>query len=234
MTSGRNAVPPYAMHGKVELRVVAAPIRTGALRSLAAAPNVFAIESAIDELARAAKTDPLELRLKLAGDVRLRRVLERVAEMSGWGTKPNLGISCAEYHDSWGAEVVEVELAPSGKVRVLRVWCAVDCGRVINPDGAKNQIEGGIVQALSWTLIEELRHKNGRVLPGGLDAYPIATFRDAPRSIEVAFVDDGTHAPTGVGEMGAVPLAGAVANAVVAAGGMRVRRLPLTPARVRP
>jgi CO/xanthine dehydrogenase Mo-binding subunit len=233
MTAGRNAVPSYDHMGRVELHVIPAPVKTGALRSLAAAPNVFAIESAIDELARKAGEDPLELRLRLAGEPRLRRVLERVAERSGWGTRPGLGIACAEYHDTYFAEVAEVEVSPGGKVRLLRAFCAVDAGVIVNADGARSQIEGGIVQGMSWTLLEELRHKDGRILAAGWDAYPIATFRDAPASIDVAFTHDGKAAPTGVGEIGAVAIGAAIANAVVAAGGARVRRLPLTPSRVR-
>jgi CO/xanthine dehydrogenase Mo-binding subunit len=234
MTAGRNAVPAYDLAGRVELRVIPAPVKTGALRSLAGAPNVFAIESAIDELALKAGEDPLALRLRFCGrEPRLRRALERVAEQAGWGKRRGLGIACAEYHDSYVAIAAEVDVASSGKVRLARAWCAVDAGVIVNPDGAKSQIEGGIVQGMSWTLLEELRHKDGRVLAAGWDAYPIATFRDAPASIEIVFTHDGKARPTGVGEVGAVPIGAAIANAVVSAGGARVRRLPLTPARVR-
>ena len=118
-------------------------------------------------------------------------------------------------------------------MRVLRVWCVVDPGLVINPDGVRNQVEGGIQQSASWTLLEELRHKGGRVATTSWDTYPIATFRDAPESIEVLVEGDASAPSTGVGEPGAVPTPAAIANAVFAACGARVRDIPLTRERVR-
>ena len=103
----------------------------------------------------------------------------------------------------------------------------------LNPDGVRNQIEGGIQQSASWTLLEEIRHRDGRIANSGWDAYPIATFRDAPASIEVDVIGDATKPSTGVGEPGAVAISAVIANAVFAATGARVRRLPMTPARVR-
>ena len=102
----------------------------------------------------------------------------------------------------------------------------------MDPDGARNQIEGSIVHATSWALIEELRHRDGRVLARGWEDYPIARFSDSPSSIDVAFTDDGAISPTGVGEPGAVPFGAAIANAVAAACGARVRTQPITPARL--
>jgi len=237
MTCARNAMPPYRLPAAhVEVRIVPAAIRTAALRSLAASSNVFAIESAIDELAARTGTDPLELRLRNLDDRRLVRVLERVAERSDWARRPRghglgLGLACAIYNDTYIAEVAEVAVT-DGTVHVRRAWCALDCGTVIDPDGARNQIEGGIVHATSWALIEELRHDGGRVLARNWEDYPIARFHDAPSSIDVVFTDDGTTAPTGVGEPGAVPFGAAIANAVAACGA-RVWVQPLTPARVR-
>jgi CO/xanthine dehydrogenase Mo-binding subunit len=109
----------------------------------------------------------------------------------------------------------------------------VDPGQTLNPDGVRNQIEGGIQQSASWTLTEELAHRDGRVMTTGWDTYPIATFRDAPESIEVLVEGDDGQPPTGVGEPGAVPTAAAIANAVFAATGARIRELPLTRERVR-
>ena len=106
-------------------------------------------------------------------------------------------------------------------------------GETLNPDGVRNQIEGGIQQSASWTLLEELRHKDGRVMTTGWDQYPIATFRDAPRSLEVLVEGDASKEPTGVGEPGAVPVAAAIANAVYAACGARIRELPITAERIR-
>jgi CO/xanthine dehydrogenase Mo-binding subunit len=238
MTSGRNAVPPYRL-GSVEvlLQVVPGAVRTGAFRSLAAAPNVFAIESFIDELAHATAQDPLAFRLRLTNDERLRRVLETVRERCQWGTRPpgagrGMGVACAIYQGTYVAQVADVAVASNGRVRLEQVWCAVDAGRLVHPDGARNQIEGGIQQAASWTLLEELGQRDGAVTAATWHDYPIATFHDAPRAIDVVFVGEAGVDATGVGEPGSVPTAAAIANAVFAACGARVRRLPLSPAAV--
>jgi CO/xanthine dehydrogenase Mo-binding subunit len=237
-TSGRNAIPPYAgFAARVTLHIEPTRLRTANFRSLAASENVFAIESFMDELALAAETDPLAYRLAHVDDSRLRRVIERVVERSGWKQKPEgahgRGLACTIYHDTRVAQVAEVSVSGSGAVRLERFWCVVDPGETVNPDGVRNQIEGGIQQSASWTLLEELRHKDGRVQVTGWDQYPIATFRDAPSSIEVLVEGDPHAEPTGVGEPGAVPVAAAIANAVYAACGARVRELPLTRERVR-
>ena len=238
MTSGRNAIPHYRIpQARVTLYVEPTPLRTASFRSLAAAENIFAIESFMDELARAANQEPLAFRLAHVEDDRLRRVYERVAQRSGWGRHPGerrgLGIAGTIYHGTYIAEVAEVEVDPSGRVRLLRVWAAVDPGVTLNPDGVRNQIEGGIQQSASWTLLEEIRHKGGRIANSGWDTYPIATFRDAPESIDVAVMGDPTKPSTGVGEPGAVAISAAIGNAVFAATGVRVRQLPITPDRVR-
>src|SRR5207247_4173487 len=167
MTSGRNAVPPYAIpSAHVVLHVEPTPLRTANFRSLAAAENVFAIESFVDELAHASGQDPLAFRLRHVDDPRLRRVIERVAEVSAYGKKlparHGHGFACTLYHGTYVAQVAEVEVAASGAVRVLRVWCVVDPGLVINPEGVRNQVEGGIQQSASWTLLEEHRPKDRR------------------------------------------------------------------------
>jgi nicotinate dehydrogenase subunit B len=238
MTSGRNAIPHYRIgKARVTLHVEPTPLRTASFRSLAAAENIFAIESFMDELAHASGQEPLAFRLAHVDDPRLRRVYERAAEMSRWGRAPGarrgLGLAGTIYHGTYIAEVAEVEVEPSGRVRVIGVWAAVDPGQTLNPDGVRNQIEGGIQQSASWTLFEELRHRDGRVANTGWDTYPIATFRDAPRTIEVDVIGDATKPPSGVGEPGAVAISGAIGNAVFAATGVRVRQLPMTPERVR-
>jgi CO/xanthine dehydrogenase Mo-binding subunit len=238
MTSGRNAIPHYRIgKARVTLHVEPTPLRTASFRSLAAAENIFAIESFMDELAHAAGQEPLAFRLLHIEDDRLRKVFERVAERSGWGRRPGerrgLGIAGTIYHGTYIAEVAEVEVDPSGRVHLLAVWAAVDPGLTLNPDGVRNQIEGGIQQSASWTLLEELRHRDGRIANTGWDTYPIATFRDAPRSIEVEVMGDATKPSTGVGEPGAVAISGAIGNAVFAATGVRVRQLPITPERAR-
>jgi len=238
MTSGRNAIPPYRIpKARVTLYVEPTPLRTASFRSLAAAENVFAIETFMDDLARLAKQDPLAFRLAHVDDPRLRAVFERVARTSGWGRKTEprrgLGIAGTIYHGTYIAEVAEVEVDESGRVRLVRVWAAVDPGLTLNPDGVRNQTEGGIQQSASWTLYEEIRHRDGRIVNTGWDTYPIATFRDAPESIEVDVMGDPTTPSSGVGEPGAVCISAAIGNGVFAATGVRVRQLPMTPERVR-
>ena len=238
VTSGRNAIPPYAgFPAKVTLHIEPTRLRTANFRSLAASENVFAIESFMDELALLAEQDPLAFRLRHIEDDRFRRVVEHVALRSGL-TEPvsarrGRGIACTVYHGTYVAQVAEVEVSLSGAVRLVKVWCVVDPGQTLNPEGVRNQIEGGIQQSASWTLKEELLHRDGRVMNTGWDTYPIATFRDAPESIEVLVEGDESAPPTGVGEPGAVPTAAAIANAVYAASGARMRSVPLTRERVR-
>ncbi len=237
-STGRNAVPPYRIpHAHVTLHVEPTPLRTANFRSLAASENVFAIESLMDELAHESGQDALAFRLRHLDDPRMKRALERVAERAGWG-KPRgdrrgLGLACTAYHGTSVAEAAEVKVSASGAVRILRMWAVVDPGSVVNPDGVKNQIEGGMQQSASWAVFEELRHRNGRVMTSSWDTYRIATFRDAPLSIDVEVAGDPNAPSSGVGEPGAVPAAAAIANAVFAACGARVRDLPLTPERVR-
>jgi CO/xanthine dehydrogenase Mo-binding subunit len=238
VTSGRNAIPPYAeFPAKVTLHIEPTRLRTANFRSLAAAENVFAIESFMDELAVLAGQDPVAFRLRHIKDERFRRVVEGVAERSAWRERPGgrrgRGIACTVYHGTYVAQVVEVEVSLAGAVRLVKVWCVIDPGQTVNPLGVRNQTEGGIQQSASWTLKEELLHRDGRVMNTGWDSYPIATFRDAPESIEVFVEGDESAPPTGVGEPGAVPTAAAIANAVYAASGARLRSVPLTRERVR-
>jgi nicotinate dehydrogenase subunit B len=236
MTSGRNAVPPYHLgRARVRLQVLPTPVRTGAFRSLAAAQNTFAIESFIDELAHASGQDSIMFRLRHIDDPRLKRVLETVAQRCGWTKRSReagrgFGVACAIYHGTYVAEVVEVVVDASGRVGIEQVWCAVDAGRVVHPDGARNQIQGGVQQTASWTLLEELKQDGGVVTTTSFEDYTIATMHDAPKAIDVAFVGEPAVASTGVGEPGSVPTAAAIANAVFEACGARIRRLPITPA----
>jgi nicotinate dehydrogenase subunit B len=235
MTSGRNAVPPYRLgSAEVVLRVEPAPIRTGAYRSLAAAPNVFAIESFMDELAQGSSQDPIAFRLRHIDDERLRRVVATVRDRSGWDKRPReagrgFGMACAIYHGTYIAEVAEVNIDANGQIHIERVWSVVDAGRLVHSDGARNQIEGGIQQAASWALFEELQIRDGEVTTASLQDYRIASFRDAIREIDVIFLPAQELPSTGTGEPGSVPLGAAIANAVFEASGVRLRRLPLTP-----
>jgi nicotinate dehydrogenase subunit B len=235
MTSGRNAVAPYRFGtSEVTLHVVPSVVRTGPFRSLAAAPNVFAIESFMDELAHASSQDPIAIRLRHLDDARLKRTLEAVRDASGWMTRSRqsgrgLGVACAIYNRTPVAEIAEVVVSTDGKIRLECVWCAVDPGPLVHPDGARNQIEGAIQQAASVAILEELRVSNGQVIAEAWTDYPIATFFDAPREITVLFTPEAGAPSTGIGEVGTVPAAAAIANAVFDACGVRSRRLPLAP-----
>ncbi len=236
-SQGRNAIPPYRIpHLNVVLHMEPTPLRTANFRSLAAAENVFAIESFIDELAHAAGQDPVAFRLRHLDDKRLRSTIEAVAARSGWGRAPirgrGLGLACTVYHGTPCAQVADVEVSDDGRLRIVAVWAVIDPGFVINPEGVRNQVEGGIQQSASWTMFEELRHRDGRIAKTSWDTYPIATFRDAPERIDVLVAGDASQPSTGVGEPGAVPTAAAIANAVFAACGARVRQLPMRPERV--
>jgi CO/xanthine dehydrogenase Mo-binding subunit len=238
-TAGRDAEPSYRLgEAEIRLRVEPGDVPTISFRSLGAAPNVFAVESFIDELAHAARQDPIAFRLTLVDDPRLRRVLETVRAMSDWHApreaSHGLGAACAVYHGTYIAQVAKVSVTPNGPVCLERVWCAVDAGRLVHPDGARNQIEGGVQQAASWTLLEELDVRDGVVISSSWRDYPIATCLDAPHAIEVCFVGDPDTTSTGVGEPGSVPTAAAIANAAFAASGQRIRRLPIAAAFRRP
>src|SRR5262249_34391020 len=137
------------------------------------------------------------------------------------------GIACTFYHRTYVAQVVEVAVETGGRTGLVAAWCAVDAGHLVHTDGARNQIEGGIQQAASWTLFEELRHRNQAVTTSSWQDYPIATSRDAPDFIDVVFHSEPTVPSTGTGEPGSVPTAAAIANAVFDASGRRVRRLPV-------
>jgi CO/xanthine dehydrogenase Mo-binding subunit len=169
LSAGRNAEPPYRLgRAEIRLHVEVAAVPTISFRSLGAAPNVFAIESFMDELAHASGQDPIDFRLRLVDDPRLRRVLETVRVRSAWGAPRGnghgLGVACAVYQGTYIAEVAEVSVGPGDAVRLERIWCAVDAGRLVHPDGARNQIEGGVQQAASWALLEELEVSDGLVV----------------------------------------------------------------------
>jgi nicotinate dehydrogenase subunit B len=236
--ASRNSVAIYDFPSQ-EVRVeidTASAIRTSSLRSLGAHLNVFAIESAMDELAALAEADPLDFRLGHLGDERARRVLSVAAAMSGWDAAPGgeghgRGLAVARYKGKGAYLAVVAEVEVEEEVRLQRLWLAVDAGSLINPDGARSQIEGGAIQSASWTLKEEVRVEDGRVPAFGWDAYPILRFSEVPQ-VETRFVHDPDAPPLGTGEAAQGPVAAAIGNAVSRALGVRVRRLPLTRERV--
>ena len=233
--SGRNAVPAYRF-GSICVathRVLSMPIRTSAIRSLGAHFNVFAIESFMDELAAAAGTDPLEFRLARLEDERARDVLAAAAGAAGWERRhelaadTGLGLGYARYKNTgaYCAAVAEVEATDA--VRVRRIVVAVDVGQVVNLDGVRNQIEGGAIQAVSWSLKEQVRFGRDGITSLNWEGYPILRFSETP-GVDVIVLDRPGHPVLGAGECAAGPVAGAIANGLFAAIGVRVRNLPLT------
>ncbi len=215
------------------------PVWTGWWRGLGLFPNTFAVESFIDELAAAAGADPLQFRLDHLPDSRaggrMRSVLEAVAELSNWG-KPlpggrARGIAC-HMSNTMVAEVAEISVdEASGEISVHEVACAVDCGLVVNPNGAKAQIEGNVMWGVGSTLIEQAYVKDGRLELNNFESYPLLTMREAP-DVRSVLVDTGIKTPYGMGEPPIAPVGAAIANAFAEATGRRIRTLPMTPERV--
>jgi isoquinoline 1-oxidoreductase subunit beta len=199
-------------------------------RSVGHSHNGFAVEAFFDEVAHAGGKDPYELRRALlAGNPRMLAVLDLVAQKANWGKALPAGrargIATHFSFESYVGQVAEVSVDKSGEVRVHRVVCAVDCGRVVNPDTVKAQMEGGIVFGLTAALKDEITFEGGRVQQRNFHDYPMLRIDESPE-IEV-YIVPSTEKPTGVGEPGVPPVAPAVANAVFAATGKRVRRLPI-------
>jgi nicotinate dehydrogenase subunit B len=230
----RNARPPYAVGGFALTRSLATThVRTSALRSLGAFANVFAIEGMMDELAARTGCDPAEFRLRHLQDPRAIAVLRCVLAMCEWngpgapGAELARGIGLARYkaRGAWCAVIAEGALAQAVEVR--RVWCAADAGLIVNPDGARNQVEGGVIQALSWTTLEAVRFEEGRPVALGWEGYPILRFPQVP-TIATALVGAHENASLGLGEAAQGPTAAAIANAVSHAIGQRVTDLPIS------
>jgi CO/xanthine dehydrogenase Mo-binding subunit len=234
----RNAIALYAFPNQRVIGHVVPDgvLRTSSLRSLGAHANVFAIESFMDELAHAAGEDPVAFRLAHLDDARARAVVEAAAAMAGWprggqGEGIGSGIAYARYKNSGSYVAVVVEVEAGEQVRVLRAWAAVDVGEVVNPDGVAAQIEGGIVQAASWTLKESVAHDGEQVLARNWNDYPILGFDETPE-VEVRVLHRPDEPWVGAGEGAQGPTSAAIANAVYAALGARVRDLPITRDRV--
>jgi len=209
------------------------PVPVGFWRSVGASHNGFIIESFVDELAAAAKKDPLEFRLGLLQKhPRAKRVLETAAQKAGWGRKPAkgqaLGIAYHLSFESYVAQVAEVSVdKASGNITVHKITCAVDCGSVINPNTVIAQMEGGIIMGLSAALKEKMQFSNGGVETTNFGDYELLRMSETPE-IEVHIVTSKDPLG-GIGEPGVPPVAPAVANAVFAATGARLRSLPMTP-----
>ncbi len=235
----RNGTPLYDFPHKriVHHLSLATPIRTSSLRGLGALPNVFAMECFMDELAERAGMDPVAYRLSLLSDSRARHLIENVAARCDWanrgpvGTGKGLGLAWSRYKNKAAYACVAGELEVDRNIRLTRVWCAADAGLVINPDGAKNQLEGGIIHAASMTLKEAVTFEGSGISSLDWASYPIMTFSEVPE-----IFTEIVHAPDlptlGMGECTFGPTAAAIANAVAHALGVRVRDMPLTRERI--
>ena len=234
----RNGEPLYNIPTKRMLHhlVTEAPVRTSALRGLGATSNVFALECCIDELAERAEQDPVEYRLSITADPRARAVIEKVAAMARWtpgaagGTGRGRGIAFARYKNRAAYSAVVVELSVDEAINLHHVWCATDAGLLVNPDGVINQLEGGIIQAASWVLKEQVRFDNG-VASFDWETYPVLKFSEVPE-IDIELINTKDEVPLGAGEVTGGPTAAAIGNAVSHALGTRIREMPLTRERI--
>jgi isoquinoline 1-oxidoreductase beta subunit len=216
----------------VDYHLMAGPIPMGFWRSVGASQNGFFSESFVDELAHAAKKDPYQYRRDLLSKKpRQLAVLNLAAEKAGWGTAlpkgQYRGIAVLEAFSTYAAEVVEISIDKDNGVKVHRVVAAVDCGRVINPDSAEAQISGAIVYGITAALNTEITIDKGRVVQANFDTVPPLRMNECPK-IEVHLVPSD-ETPTGLGEPAVPPVAPAIANAIFAATGKRIRKLPIKP-----
>ena len=235
----RNGTPLYDFPAKriIHHLALTTPVRTSSLRGLGALPNVYALECFVDELAEKAGVDPVEWRLKYLSDPRARYLIENVAKRCNWaargpgGEGKGLGIAWSRYKNKAAYAAVAVEIEVEREIRVRRAWIAADAGLVINPDGAANQLEGGLIHAVSMTLKEQVKIDGAGITSLDWSTYPILKFSEIPDIFtEIA------HAPNepalGMGECTFGPTAAAIGNAVKHALGLRIRDMPLTRERI--
>ena len=245
--SDRNAVPLYVFPNQKVVNHLLSdmPLRVSALRTLGAYANIFAVESMMDDLAKAAKIDPIQFRLKHLQDSRARDVITHVGKMAAWQKTPSAsrkngnlcgrGMAFAKYKNMsvYVACVADVEINPkTGKILVTNLYAAADGGLTINPDGFKNQIEGGLVQTTSWTLFESVPFNRDGIEVSSWAEYPILRFSDVP-NVHVEIINRENEKSLGVGEGSQGPGCAAIANAVANALGQRIFDLPLSADRVR-
>jgi len=237
--AARNANPVYALPNARGILhfVERMPVRVSALRGLGAQMNVFAIESFMDELAEAAGVDPVAFRLAHLLDERAAEVVTMAADRFGWQARGRgTGFAFARYKNLASHCAVALEARvdrDTGEIHVPRVVAAVDSGEAVNPDGIRNQIEGGIVQSLSWTMREAVGFEATHRTSFDWSAYPILRFPAVPGRIEVHVIDRPGRPFLGAGEAAQGPAAAALANAVAHALGLRLRDMPLSPERIR-
>ena len=241
--SYRNADPLYVYPQRrvVVHEAADSPLRTSSMRSLGAYANVFGIESFMDELALAAGVDPVAFRLHHLHDERAKAVIEAAAAKIGWRARRaptkadhGQGIAFAQYKNIQCYAAIAVEASvdrASGQIKLERVVIAADAGQVVNPDGLSNQLEGGFVQAASWTLLEEVQFDRHGITSRDWETYPILRFTQMP-TLETVILNRPELPFLGSGEATQNPTPAAIANAVFDAVGVRLRQIPFTPARV--
>ncbi len=239
-TGSRSSEPIYNIPNfsvKTHSRGGVHPFGTGAWRGPGSNTNVFAMESHTDILAQAAGMDPLQFRLKNLADKRMIQVLEAATAKFGQNFQPGpsgkgYGICCTNYLNTYVATIAQVTVnKATGEVKVNRVVCAQDMGEIINPHGAKMQIEGGITMGLSAVLFEEVEFRGGSILTRNFDSYRITHFSDVP-PVDVVLVNNPEIPPQGCGEPAITTVGAALANAIFDAVGARVYTLPITPERI--
>jgi isoquinoline 1-oxidoreductase len=234
--SGSSAIrTPYEVPNQlIRFHAARSPLRQGSYRGLAATANHFAREVHMDEIAQAARVDPLEMRRRNLKDERVRAVLEAAAERFGWGKPkgaPNrgFGLAAGTEKGSYVAACAEVAVErASGGVRVLRLVTAFECGAIVNPEHLKSQVEGAVVQGLGGALFEAVHFDAGAVTTNRFSRYRVPRFSDLP-ALEVVLLDRKDLPSAGAGETPIVTVAPAIANAVFDATGVRLRAMPLLP-----
>ncbi len=237
----RNAIPLYALPNAKVIHhfIPTMPLRVSAERGLGAFMNVFSIESLMDECATAAGADPVEYRLRHMKDPRARDVIALAAERFGWSKTPagsGRGFAFARYKNLGAYCAIALQLAPvgeDGQLRVARAVLAVDSGQIVNPDGIRNQIEGGFLQSMSWTLFEQVSWTDRGITSRDWAGYPILRFGLLPDSVETHLIDRPRTPYLGTGEASQGPTPAAIANALYDISKVRLRDLPFNPTRIR-
>jgi isoquinoline 1-oxidoreductase len=230
---------PYVVaNQRTEYHQVPLVLRSGSYRGLAATANHFARETHMDVLARTAKMDPLEFRIKNLSDLRMRAVLDAATKSFGWPRKKTqagqgFGLACGYEKGSYVATCAEVAVdKASGAVRVVHLIEAFECGAIVNPDGLRNQVIGAMIQGLGGALFEAIEFENGRIKNPHFATYRVPRFRDVPE-IEATLLDRKDIPSAGAGETPIMAVAPAIGNAIFDATNIRINSLPLAPNGVR-
>ncbi len=231
---------PYRIpHQRIAYQPAQHPLAQGSYRALAATANNFARESHMDEVAAAVGADPVAFRMAHIDDDRLRAVLQAAADEIGWGqdrAEPGQpgwygnGIAIGFEKGGRVATAARVRVAPDGTLRLLRLVTTADCGAVVHPDGLANQVEGAVAMGLGPALFEQIEFSGGRILNGSMMAYRVPRLADVPAQLDVSLLDQPDQPSAGGGEAPIIAIAPAIANAVFAACGVRLRSMPLVPA----